>query len=208
MPAGRRDESLRFQRAVRQIFGEPLQRLVADIMVSLAGHVAVKVYMGEYWTGAYSDYNNVRRQFRNLAIYGFFGPPVFELWRDVKELRFKDERVEKLWVNLEEQVEKLLIEHADEVEALVEKLLDVGDLSNPEIMDILGKNSVQRAKDEGKELESVLEVLGTSPEGLAYKRRARLPDAQKKKPTPVKAAEGSNSTEATETEATETEAGD
>ena len=191
-----------------EIFGEPLQRLVADIMVSLAGHVAVKVYMGEYWTGAYSDYNNVRRQFRNLAIYGFFGPPVFELWRDVKELRFKDERVEKLWVNLEDQVEKLLIEHADEVEALVEKLLDVGDLSNPEILDILGKNSVQRAKDEGQELESVLEVLGTSPEGLAYKRRARLPAGQKKVPTPIEAAEGSDSNEAAETETAEAEAGD
>ena len=39
---------------------KPLRHLVADIMVSLAGHVATKVFLGEHWTGAYSDFDHVR----------------------------------------------------------------------------------------------------------------------------------------------------
>ena len=38
-------------------------------------------------------------------------------------------------------------------------------------MELLGKNSLQLAQDEGVEMESVLEQIGTSVEGLEYKRR-------------------------------------
>jgi cell division protease FtsH len=154
-----------------EIYGQPLRRIVADIMVSLAGHLCVKVFMGEFWTGAYADYQNVRMKFRELAMLGFFGPPVSELFIDVKELRFSDERVEKVWIRLEEQVELMLIEHADEVEALVEALLERKDLNNSEVLAILGKNTLQIAQEEGKKLESVLEELGVNPNGLAYQRR-------------------------------------
>lgn len=154
-----------------EIYGQPLRRIVADIMVSLAGHLAIKVFMGEFWTGAYADYTNVRLKLRELAMLGFFGPPVAELFRDVKDRKFSDERVEKVWVQLEEQVEKLLIAHADEVEALVEALLERKDLSNREVLQILGKNSLQVALEQGKELESVLEQMGVSPQGLAFRRR-------------------------------------
>ncbi len=94
-----------------------------------------------------------------------------ELYRDIKELRFSDERVEKMWLALEEQIEKLLIQHADEVEAVAEALLEKQDLSNAEVLALLGKNSLQRAQDEGREMESVLEEIGTNVEGLAYKRQ-------------------------------------
>jgi cell division protease FtsH len=104
-----------------EIYGQPLRRILADIMVSLAGHIGVKLFMGEFWTGAYGDYQNARMQFRQLAMLGFFGPPVSELYRDVKELQFSDERVEKVWKQLEEQVEHMLTQHADEVEAIVEE---------------------------------------------------------------------------------------
>ncbi|MFQ5408256.1 MAG: AAA family ATPase [Anaerolineales bacterium] len=184
-----------------EIYGQPLRRIVADIMVALAGHIGVKVFMGEYWTGAYSDYQSARAQFRHLAMLGVFGPPISELWRDVKELRFADERVEQMWTQLEAQVEKLLVRHADEVEALVEALIDRHDLSNSDVLEILGQNSLQKARAEGAELESVLAQLGTSPEGLAFKRRgpAALSSA-KKKPAAVNASESS--------EAGEAEAGD
>ncbi len=154
-----------------EIYAQPLRRIVGRIMVSLAGHIAVKVFMGEFWTGAASDYNNARTMFRLLAMHGFFGPPVSELFTDVKELRFSDERVERVWKQLEEQVEKLLIEHADEVEALVEALLEKKELTNKEVLAILGKNSLQLAQEKGEKIESVLEQLGVSPEGLAYRRR-------------------------------------
>jgi cell division protease FtsH len=154
-----------------EIYGQPLRRIAADIMVSLAGHLCVKIFMGEFWTGAYSDYRNVRNNFRHLAILGFFGPPVAELGLDVKELRFTDERVENVWLQLEEQVERLLIEHADEVEALVEALLEKKDINNQEVLSLLGKNSLQLAHEQGKEIESVLQELGVSEKGLAYQRR-------------------------------------
>jgi len=160
-----------------EIYGQPLRRIVADIMVSLAGHVCVKLFLGEYWTGAYSDYQNARNNFRHLAMLGYFGPPVAELGRDVKELRFTDERVEKIWTRLEEQVEAILMQHADEVEALVEALLEKYELSNAEVLKILGKNSIQLAVEQGQTMESVLEQLGVNPSGLAYLRSRNAPAA-------------------------------
>jgi cell division protease FtsH len=153
-----------------EIYGQPLRRIVADIMVSLAGHLCVKLFMGEFWTGATSDYQNVRMKMRQLAMLGFFGPPVSELFIDVKELKFTDERVESVWLKLEEQVENLLYKHADEVEALVETLMEKHELSNDEVLEILGKNSLQEAVDRGEEIESVLEQMGVNPSGLAYQR--------------------------------------
>jgi cell division protease FtsH len=168
-----------------EIYGEPLRRILADIMVSLAGHIGVKLFMGEFWTGAYSDYQNARTQFRKLAMLGFFGPPVSELYRDVKELRFSDERVERVWGQLEDQVEQMLYKHADEMEAIVESLLEKQELSNVEVLEILGKNSLQLAVDEGLEMESVLEQLGVNPSGLSYQRREQLgADEKIKEPAP------------------------
>ena len=154
-----------------EMYGQPLRRIVGRIMVALAGHLSVKVFMGEFWTGATGDYNMARMDFRYLAVHGFFGPPVSELYRDVKELQFSDERVERIWVSLEDQIERMLVGHADEIEALVERLLERRDLSNAEVLELLGKNSLQLAEDEGVEMESVLEQIGTSVEGLEYKRK-------------------------------------
>jgi cell division protease FtsH len=161
-----------------EIYGQPLRRIVADIMVALAGHICVKLFLGEYWTGAYSDYQQARSNFRHLAVLGYFGPPVAELGLDVKELRFSDDRVEKIWLRLEEQVEAMLIQHADEVEAMVEALLEKHELSNAEVLQILGKNSIQVAVEQGLELESVLEQMGVNPRGLAYQRREELSIAE------------------------------
>ncbi|HJX41999.1 MAG TPA: hypothetical protein VJ345_11085, partial [Anaerolineales bacterium] len=129
--------------------------------------------------------------FRQLAMLGFFGPPVSELFIDVKELRFSDERVEKVWNSLEEQVEKTLIKHADEVEALVEALLEKHELSNADVLEILGKNNLQIAVAQGAEMVSVLEQMGVNRSGLAYQRRES--SARNPQPRPYTAA-GSAST--------------
>ncbi|NOH04362.1 MAG: hypothetical protein HND47_21500 [Chloroflexi bacterium] len=42
------------------VYAMPLRRFVADIMVSMAGHVATKIFLGEYWTGATGDFQNIR----------------------------------------------------------------------------------------------------------------------------------------------------
>jgi cell division protease FtsH len=171
-----------------EIYAQPLRRMVGKIMVSLAGHIAVKVFMGEFWTGATSDYNNARTMFRLLAMHGYFGPPVAELFTDIKELRFTDQRVERYWLQLEAQIEKMLVEHSDEVQALVEALLEKKDLSNQEMLAILGKNSIQLAEDEGFEFESVLEQLSLSPDEF-MRRKA---EAAQQKILPV---ESSNETD-------------
>jgi len=154
-----------------EIYALPLKRVIANIMTILAGHIAVKVFMGEFWTGASSDYDKARGMFLMLGMHGYFGPPVSQLNREVKDLSFSDERVEKMWMNLEEQVENLLTRHAEEVHAVAEELLEKKDLSSSEVVALLGKNSVQLAQDEGREMESVLEEIGTSADGLAYKRQ-------------------------------------
>ena len=171
-----------------EIYGQPLRRIVADIMVALGGHICVKLFMGEFWTGATSDFQNARMQLRQLAMLGFFGPPVSELYTDVKELRFSDERVENVWKQLEEQVERTLYKHADEVEAVVEALMMKDELSNTELLDIVGKNTLQVAVEEGREMESVLEQLGVNPSGLAYQRRERLRVEEKVEEPAPKAA--------------------
>ena len=154
-----------------EIYALPLKRVVANIMTILAGHIAVKVFMGEFWTGASGDYDKARAMFLMLGVHGYFGPPVSQLNRTVKDLSFSDERVEKMWMGLEEQVENLLTKHAEEVHAVAEELLEKKDLSSSEVVALLGKNSVQLAQEEGREMESVLEEIGTSVDGLAYKRQ-------------------------------------
>ena len=149
-----------------EIYAQPLRRMVGKIMVSLAGHIAVKVFMGEFWTGATGDYNNARTMLRLLAMHGLFGPPVAELFTDIKELRFSDQRVERFWLQLEAQVEHMLIMYSDEVEALVEALLTKHELTNQEVLALLGKNSLQLAQDEGLEFESVLEQIILSSDTL------------------------------------------
>ncbi|HLE04782.1 MAG TPA: hypothetical protein VI729_09280, partial [Anaerolineales bacterium] len=52
------------------------------------------------------------------------------------------------------------------------------ELSNAEVLQMLGKNSIQVAVEQGLELESVLEQMGVNPRGLAYQRREELPTGE------------------------------
>ncbi len=159
-----------------EIYAQPLRRIVGRIMVSLSGHIAVKIFMGEFWTGATGDYNRARNMLRLLAMHGFFGPPISELFTDFKELRFDDERVERVWRQLEEQVERVLIEHGDEVEALVDALLSKNELAHQDVLNILGKNSLQLVQEEAQEVESVLAELGVNPKGIPLPRESSASD--------------------------------
>src|SRR5687768_15960488 len=42
------------------VHGKPLRNIVSRILVAMAGHVATKLFQGEYWTGASGDFENVR----------------------------------------------------------------------------------------------------------------------------------------------------
>jgi len=54
----------------------------------------------------------------------------------------------------------------------VENLLEKRELANPEILELLGKNSLQTSREAGEELESVLTLVGTSEQGLEFRRKA------------------------------------
>jgi cell division protease FtsH len=130
-----------------EVYARPLRHYAASIMVSMAGHVATKLHLGEYWTGAAggpgSDFSQIRFRIWALYSYGYFGPPI----RGVENTAGgggippgADMLIERFWKTLEEQTEQLLVKHADEVEAVAQALLQKGDLSNPELMELLGDN--------------------------------------------------------------------
>lgn len=134
----RRSEALGYVLPVPNydIYALPLSTIVADIIVSLAGHVSVKVFLGEYWTGATSDFQNIRSRLWTLASLGHFGPPV----TDPNVLLTQDWRnspVERYWQELEEKTEQILREHSAEVEAVAQALLIKGDLTGKECIQII-----------------------------------------------------------------------
>jgi len=125
-----------------EVYAAPLRRYAADIMVAMAGHVATKLHMGEYWTGAWSDFSMIRRNIWALYSLGYFGPPVRGLENSSSGgiPASADPLIERFWKVLEDQTEQLLHQHADETEALTRALLEKSDLSHDEVMALLGDN--------------------------------------------------------------------
>lgn len=159
-----------------EIYGEPLRRIAADIMVYMAGHVAVKIHMGEYWTGAWGDNSGIRWNIWKLYSLGYFGPPVLG-WENGASNGIPGHAVpliDRFWRLLEDQTETFLRQHEAEMEALTEALLKKGSLSHEEVMQFLGDNGWEHGAD------------------TAFPRlreAARLPDPQPMQlPSPVAAA--------------------
>jgi cell division protease FtsH len=134
----RRSEALGYVLPVPNydIYALPLRTIVADIMVSLAGHVAVKLFLGEYWTGATSDFQNIRSRIWTLASLGYFGPPVLEPMQ-LMQTDWRSSPVENFWQDAEEKTALLLSQHTHEVEAIAQALLERGDLSGRDILEII-----------------------------------------------------------------------
>jgi cell division protease FtsH len=129
-----------------EVYAAPLRRYAADIMVAMAGHVATKIFMGEYWTGAWSDFSMVRRNIWSLYSLGYFGPPVrgIENGSGGGIPANADPLIERFWKVLEEQTEQVLRQHGEEVEALTRALLENSDLSHDEVMALLGDNGYRQ----------------------------------------------------------------
>lgn len=146
------------------VYAMPLRRFVADIMVSMAGHVATKIFFGEYWTGATGDFQNVRARLWQLAHYGYFGPPIALEGAMGVDSSFsgRGKIVEKFWQQLEDQTEQLLRKHTVEVEAVAQALLQRGDLTGRECVEII-RNAAGGMTDTNSEKvlsELVDEVTG------------------------------------------------
>jgi cell division protease FtsH len=126
-----------------EVYTAPLRRFAADIMVGMAGHVATKIFMGEYWTGASGDFSTIRRNIWALYSLGYFGPPVRGIENSSGGAGIPpnaEPLIERFWKVLEDQTEELLKQHADEVEAITRALLEKSDLSHAEVMSLLGDN--------------------------------------------------------------------
>ncbi|HWT82478.1 MAG TPA: hypothetical protein VN648_27140, partial [Candidatus Methylomirabilis sp.] len=149
----RRSEALGYVLPVPNydIYALPLRVLVADVLVSLAGHVAVKIFLGEYWTGATSDFQSVRSRIWTLASLGYFGPPVADPMMALQR-ETKNSQVDRFWSQAEESVERLLIQHSHEVEAVTQALLDKGDLNGKDVLEIIARVSGSNGKVSPEEL--------------------------------------------------------
>jgi cell division protease FtsH len=151
----RRSEALGYVLPVPNydIYALPLRTLVADILVSLAGHVAVKVFLGEYWTGATADFQSIRNRIATLASLGHFGPPVSEPHL-LLQIDRRDTPIEHFWREAEERTEQLLLAHAAEVEAVAHALLEKGDLTGKECLEIMAQTVNRNGHEHGQPLES------------------------------------------------------
>jgi ATP-dependent Zn protease len=105
----------------------------------MAGHVATKLFLGEYWTGATGDFQNVRSRLWQLAHYGYFGPPIAidGTYGVGQNFRDKSEQVEEFWKKLEDQTSQILLEHRIEVEAVAQALLLKNDITGKECIEII-----------------------------------------------------------------------
>jgi cell division protease FtsH len=183
----RRSEALGYVLPVPNydIYALPLRTFVADILVSMAGHVATKLFLGEYWTGATGDFQNVRGRLWQLAHYGYFGPPLdLQLQPGMSVAKDRTEVVEKFWRKLEEQTEKILSEHSAEVHAVAQALLDRNDLTGRECIQVIrAAANGSEAVDSDALLKSLVEeTMVTGKNGKSEKKpRAKRKTAPKLK---------------------------
>lgn len=132
-----------------EVYQLPIRRFAADIVVGMAGHVATKMFMGEYWTGAAgssrSDFGLIRSRLWQLYQFGYFGPPVMgaENAGSNSIPSHATPMLERFWRIMEEQTEDLLRKHYSEVDAIAQALLVRDELSHDELMELLDDNGWQ-----------------------------------------------------------------
>ena len=185
----RRSEALGYVLPVPNydIYALPLRSFLADIMVSMAGHVATKIFLGEYWTGATSDFQQVRGRLFQLAHYGYFGPPLdmqnIQPGGTVSVSGNRTDIVEKFWRKLEEQTERVLVDHAAEVHAVAQALLDRSDLTGKQTIEIIQAAATEsQPVDSENLLKSLVEETIVTAEKEAEKPKRKITPKRKAQP--------------------------
>src|SRR5215216_4816547 len=183
----RRSEALGYVLPVPNydIYALPLRTFLADIMVSMAGHVATKLFLGEYWPGATSDFQQVRARLWQLAHYGYFGPPLdMQMQPGMSVGKDKTEVVEKFWRKLEEQTEQVLVKHSAAVHAVAQALLDRNDLTGKQCIEVI---SAAAAQNSTIPVDSELLLKSLVDETMVNGRLDNKPKAKRKTKPKVKA---------------------
>ncbi|RMH02436.1 MAG: AAA family ATPase [Chloroflexi bacterium] len=145
-------------------YAKPLRKIVADIMVSLAGHVATKVFLGEYWTGAYSDFANVRSHIAHLASLGYFGPPLKDPMAMMNGSDPHSREIEWFWNSLQEQCEVFIRTHAAEVDAVARALLERESLTGKEVLEVMAQARQTQLGENGAVVEMLPSDEGSDGE--------------------------------------------
>jgi len=159
-----------------EMYVYPLRRIVGDIMIGMAGHVATRVVLGEDWTGAYSDFQKIRGHLRHLYMLGYFGPPIHEIGADGSA--GKDDAVLlRFWQELDRRVEQLLRAHREELVRLSEELIAHSELSSEQVLAVLGSNlqiaASEPASTWAKRLADEPEPTGAASASPVKRRKAK-----------------------------------
>lgn len=135
----RRSSALGFMMPVPEtdIYTLPMTTLVKDVMISLAGHVATKLVLGGYWTGASGDLAAVRSRVAFLASHGMFGSFPIESTLGGGTFGGQQEKIDKFLHDCLEKVNELLQAHRAELDALVDALLERKSLSGKDVIAVI-----------------------------------------------------------------------
>jgi ATP-dependent Zn protease len=117
------------------IYATELDTWVRGIMVSLAGHVAVELVQGKAWTGAGSDFKNIKAYLSALAQHGFFDTLPTGL--NPLEHKTTESKTQKFLKKCVKKTKDLLEEHRAELDALWEALIEKEDLPGSEAVRII-----------------------------------------------------------------------
>jgi len=160
------------------VHGYPLRKIVSHILVAMGGHVATKIFLGEYWTGAGGDFQQVRNNLWELMHYGYFGPPLVTDQNAGYGSKDMSETVNSFWRKLEDKTAQILVEHSPEVHAVARALLEKGDMTGKECIEIIQSvtNGSQPVDSETllKALveETIMSSNGKSEEKIKTKRKS------------------------------------
>ena len=126
----------------KEIYAIPLKRLAANIMVSIAGHIATEMVLGEPWSGADSDFNHVRFFMERLRDLGEFGGIPFEPgWTST---RIK-ERADKWLQDAIKGTRKVLDEHRELLLVVADALVERKELSRADFYQLVGEYNERKS---------------------------------------------------------------
>ena len=131
----------------KEVFSQPLADIAASLMVSLAGHYATELILGEFWEGTATDFDHVRHYLEHLAYAGEFGGIPFEIgpmgspWMSTRLKTRADNYLQRAI----QGTRNILIEHRTLLEAITKALIDTDELTSRAFYKI--------AKENGYELE-------------------------------------------------------
>lgn len=140
----------------KDIYAHPQADWKRDIIVSVAGDVAVEMIMGELWTGMTGDMMKVRELVGSLLSHGAFGTWTFALLGSspggaiTPEL---DKQVSGFINDCRAIAQTILMQHGKELEALYEALVAKDDLTGTEILAIMEQAKSGKAQNVSEQLE-------------------------------------------------------